>query len=175
MLHIQRAAKDASARPGFVDGLTLLVSCGYGRSLRVPVAKDFPENWRLETVAAHDLVTLCWLQDFDDMSFWRIFDAQKAIAGLGTELFNVNGLLNLIAWAFENKGHLVPHGEIPDDFVAEGQQGLIQVNQNALRNLRHQVVTEWDPRRVLGANGRGFPSRSSSGPSSRRTTARLFM
>ncbi len=154
MLHIHRAAEDARAHPGFVDGLTLLVGCGYGRGLRVPLEEDLPANWRLESVAAHDLVTLAWLQDFDGLSLWRILDARTAVSTRGVELLNMNGLLNLVAWAFENKGHLVPHGELPDDFVTGGRQGLIQVNQNSLRDLRHQVVVQWDPRRVSDTSGR---------------------
>ena len=107
-------------KAGFVDGLTLLVSCGYGRGLRIALEDDLPKDWRLESIAAHDFVTLSWLHDFDSLSLWRVLDAQTAILKQGTELFNINGLLNLVAWAMENNGHLVPHAQLPDDFVGDG-------------------------------------------------------
>jgi hypothetical protein len=100
--------------------------------LRIALEDDLPENWRMESMAAHDLVTLSWSADFDCVSFWRILDAQRAIATLGIELLNLNGLLNLVAWAFENKGHLVPHGQLPDDFLVNEGPGLVQINQNSL-------------------------------------------
>jgi hypothetical protein len=97
---------------------------------------------------------LSWLSDFDCLSLWRILDAKAALAESGTDLFNVNGLLNLVAWAFENDGHLVPHGQVPDDFVQKDGHRLITINQNSLRNLRHSVVTQWDSRRILDTTGR---------------------
>lgn len=147
--HIHRAAEEARTNTGFLDGMTLFVGCGYGRSLALALDADLPANWRLEFVSAYDLLTLSWLSDFDRLSFWRILGARDALAQSGTDLFNVNGLLNLVAWAFENDGHLVPHGQLPDDFVQEDGHQLITINQNSLRNLRHQVVTQWDSRRIL--------------------------
>ena len=152
-LHLRGIAEEARQKVDFIDGLTFLVVCGYGRRFAVPLPRDLPENWRLESIAAHDLATLGWLSDFDSLSLWRILDALEAIARHGTELLNVNGFLNLVAWALENKGHLVPHGELPDDFVSEGGHRLIAINQNSLRNLRHTVATQWDSRRILDAYG----------------------
>lgn len=153
-VELQMAAEKAKTNAGFIDGLTIFVGCGYGRGLSVALNCDLPLNWRLECIAAHDLMTLSWLPNFNFLSLWQILDAQKAIEQQGTELFNINGLLNLVAWAFENKGHLVPHGQVPDDFVLEGGHRLITINQNSLRKLRHEVITEWDPRRIPDTRGR---------------------
>ena len=66
----------------------------------------------------------------------------------------MSGLLNLVAWAKENEGHLVPHGHLPDGFSKPGDHSTIMVVQNALRNLRHRVIVTWNPRRVLDPLGR---------------------
>jgi hypothetical protein len=152
-LHIRQAAEKAQVESNFTFGLTILVGCGYGRGLAMDLDSDMPDNWRFEYISAYDLATLSWLSDFDCLSLWRIFDARDALAQSGTEIFNVNGLLNLVAWALENEGHLVPHGQLPDDFVQPEGHRLITINQNSLRNLRHRVITEWDSRRILDGVG----------------------
>jgi hypothetical protein len=150
---IRGAGSAARGNATFVDGLTLLVGCGYGRGLVLGLADELPAGWRLESISAHDLATLSWLFDFKLLSLWRIFEAKKSIEASGVEFLNLNGLLNLVAWALENGGHLVPHGRIPDDFV-DGKHGLVVVDQNALLKLRHSVLVDWDARRVLDLDGR---------------------
>jgi hypothetical protein len=40
---------------------------------------------------------------------------QDRLAQFGVHLMNVNGLLNLYAWFESLEGHLIPHGQFPDD------------------------------------------------------------
>src|SRR5262249_30597623 len=68
-------------------------------------------------------------------------------------LMNINGLLNLAAWAKLLKGHLVPHAQLPDTAGGDTRI-LIMVQQNALRALRHEVAQAWSPRRVRDVEGR---------------------
>src|ERR1700733_14369697 len=137
--------------PGFQNGVSLVVSCGFGRGFMCGLTEPLPANWNIEGISAHDLITLSWISDFNRLSLWRLLDARNALQLQGTELFNVNGLLNLVAWSRELKGHLVPHGQLPDNF--REQYSTIQVRQNSLRNLRHIVLKEWNPRRVLDSAG----------------------
>ena len=120
----------------------------------VELKDDLPKNWRLESIAAHDLVTLTWLSDFDALSLWRLLDSGDAIQAEGPKFLNVNGLLNLVAWSRKLGGHLVPHGELPDGFADSHAKNLIVVPQNSIRDLRHNVATEWAPMRVLDTIGR---------------------
>ncbi len=152
--HLKHASVHANEQPGFRDGISLVVACGFGRALYFALKGDLPCHWRVESIAAHDLVTLSWLSEFDRLSLWRLLDSQQAIERQGTALFNVNGLLNLVAWSRQLGGHLVPHGQLPDGFAAPGTESSIMVNQNAVRDLRHSVMMEWDPRRVLDSDGR---------------------
>jgi hypothetical protein len=152
-LHLSRASAEARKHVGFHDALTLFVGCGFGRGLRLELKGGLPEHWRLEIIGAHDLVTLNWLSGFDALSLWRLLNSRETIERQGTLLFNVNGLINLVAWSRELGGHLVPHGQLPDDFVKSGYKNIVVVRQNALRDLRHSVMTEWNPRRVLDPEG----------------------
>ena len=66
-----------------MEGISIVVGCGYGRGLRLRSEHKVPENWRFQSLSAHDLITLSWLQDFDALSVWRILDAVDAIHAEG--------------------------------------------------------------------------------------------
>jgi hypothetical protein len=152
--HLKRGSARAKERTGFRDGISLLVGCGFGRGLNLVRERSLPDHWRLETISAYDLVTLSWVSGFDRLSLWRLLDSRQAIEREGPSLLNINGLLNLVASSRQLDGHLVPHGKLPDGFVEPGTQALIVIPQNAIRELRHAVMTEWNPRRVLDSDGR---------------------
>jgi hypothetical protein len=147
--HLSLAAARASQQPGFRDGISLLVTGGFGRAIACALKNDLPEHWRLESIGAHDLVTLSWLTGFKALSLWRLLDARAAIEQQGTALMNINGLLNLVAWSRHLVGHLVP-----DDFGGPTHQSLLVVPQNLLRDLRYEVASGWNPRRVRDSGGR---------------------
>jgi hypothetical protein len=152
--HLKHASDEATSQSTFRDGISLVVACGYGRALYLAVEDTLPEHWRLESIAAHDFTTLSWLSGFEPLSLWRLLDARDAIKTERVELLNVNGLLNLIAWSRQLKGHLVPHGQLQDGFVDRDGIGIVVVDQNALRDLRYKVARERNPRRVLDSEGR---------------------
>ena len=151
--HIELASKAAIEQPGFRDGITLVVSCGFGRGAYFGIDGGRPQHWRLESIPAHDLITLGWVPDFRPVNLWSLLDARQATDRQGIRLFNINGLLNLAAWARELDGHLVPQGQLPDDVVGRhGDNLLVVVRQNAVRDLRYGVLVRCDPRRILDAD-----------------------
>ncbi|HUY85962.1 MAG TPA: hypothetical protein VMU77_02515, partial [Acidimicrobiales bacterium] len=152
--HLRQASVEAEKQVNFLDGVCLLVGCGLGRNIIYAMPDDLPDLWRLEVISAYDLGTLSWLPGFDMLSIWRLLDSVAAIEREGATLLNVNGLLNLIACCKQLDGHLVPHGNLPDGFISPGKEAVIQVPQNALRDLRHEILAEWNPRRILDPDGR---------------------
>ncbi len=152
---IDHAYDEARATKDFRDGLTVLVGCGIGRAaVNYLNNKDRP-NWRIQFVSAADLYTLSWVPQFKPISLWRILDALDKLKSLGVELRNFNGLLNMVAWVRSLEGHLVPHGELPDDFITtEHPHALIAINQNSLRDLRHEVADTYDPHVERDIHGR---------------------
>jgi hypothetical protein len=157
--HIKHAASEAKTRDGFRDGISILVACGFGRAIGIEDLPPLPEAWRFEGISAYDLATLNWVDEFEALSLWRLLDARESVEKLGVILFNVNGLLNLVAWCRQLGGHLVPHGELPEGFVAPDSENLLLVRQNAIRDLRHKVQAEWNPRRVPDMDGRWVKAR----------------
>jgi hypothetical protein len=96
---------------------------------------------------------LSWFSGFGALSLWRLREAQLALLRQGVRLLNPSGLLNLVAWAKEMNGHLVSHRELPESFGADGAPGILWIPTNANRSIRHSVLEEWNPRRVLDTSG----------------------
>lgn len=132
------AAKEISKDPDFIEGLTLVVGCGVGRGVMQGI--PYPPkgiNWKIEALPIHDLETAYWHPDHSDRMFWQAIQNSDAVAEFGVELFNVNGLLNLIAWQNNLDGHMVPHADIPADFVpSKDARLLLPIPTNELLDLR---------------------------------------
>lgn len=148
--HLESYAMQSSE---FLDGVCLIVMCGFGRAMYCPITQPIPDRWRLEAISAGDLITLSWVSGFERLSLWRLLDAEASIKREGVDLLNINGLLNLVAWSKELNGHLVPHEQMEDGFTASSGMHIVVVRQNALRNLRFKVASDWRPRRVLDSDG----------------------
>ena len=127
----------------FKSGITLLVGCGIGRAFLFPDIPQIGDDWDIMVVDAYDFYTLSWLENFEPISLWRLNEAQEKLASSNVDLMNINGLLNLIAWKDSLDGHLVPHGQIPDDYTGE-HNFEIQITQNGIRDLREKVFKQHD-------------------------------
>ena len=154
-LHIAQAHQEVSKRPDFVDGVSLIISCGIGRGSAIMFGGGELPRWRVEHASAYDVDTLSWLQDFKPLSLWRLLDAEKKVETLGTTLHNFNGLINLVGWIRSLGGHLVPHADLPADFAG----GFLAIDQTSQRLLRHQVMITFDPRVIQDVHGRWVPAR----------------
>lgn len=141
--HIKLAKAKAEESDDFKSGISLVVGCGVGRGIMHDVSVLELEGWEVDFLSVHDFEALSNKNSFAPISLWRLKDAERQVSEAGIELVNINGLLNLIAWQEQLGGHLVPHNQVPDAF-GDGGAGLIMVDQNALRTLRHQSQQEAD-------------------------------
>lgn len=96
------------------EGLTLIVNCGVGRGTIYVSNLDF-NDWHVLHVTAPDISTLGLLGDVTPLTLIRLVDAEERLENLGSGIFNINGLLNLIAWMRSLSGHLVPHRQLAND------------------------------------------------------------
>lgn len=141
---VERLEAEFAARPDFREGLLLIVRCGIGRGTVTEFHRRPDAPWLHEMVSASDLVTLSEAPQFEPLELWRILATQRQLDTLGVELFNINGLLNLVAWVRSLHGHLVPHGALPDEFGTDDAANLLMIDQNALLSLRHEVAVRMD-------------------------------
>lgn len=160
---VEQARAGASRRPGFRAGMSLVVGCGWGRGLQIAVPRP-AEGWRVEVVHAHDLETLSNLPGFNPATLWRTLDMAEELERLGLHLQNVNGLLNLVAWARGLEEHLVPHAQLPEDFLAPDRASIMVIDQNALRAARREAALAVDGHRLPDTEGRWVPVRRLGDP-----------
>ena len=161
-LRIGRARRSVADDDQFRGGLTVVVGCGIGRGAAVAFGQEDLPDWRVVSCPAYDLITLSWTPDFTPENLWRMLDARDLIAALGARLHNVNGLINLVAWARGLDGHLVPHGSLPDAFAEPGRSAMLTIDQNRHRELRHESAVAFDPRAERFVDGGWIPVRKDS-------------
>lgn len=149
---VAEAAAHCSSMDHYKEGLTLLVGCGVGRALILPFVEADPPNWRTEFAPAHDLIALEGIRDFTPLNLWRMLDARDRVEALGAHLMNANGLINLVGWARSLDGHVVPHGQLPDDFLGPNLQATLLMSTNSQLALRHEsaLATDYRVERFVG-------------------------
>lgn len=140
-----------SSKPGFIEGLSLIVVCGWGRSLALKLP-DNETKWRAEVMPAHDFVTLSRHTECKLLDLFRILDARDATEEMGIKVINANGFLNLYSWINSKDGHIVPHEQLEPNFVGEHGAFLI-IPQNNLLKVRHDVANAVDIHTVARPDG----------------------
>lgn len=141
---IQSMQDDCERRDEFKEGMVLVVGCGIGRGVVLEGFHHSKTRWAWEFVSAPDLLALAHLNEIKILDLLRVQRMESTLRDRGVMLHNMNGLLNLFAWAHSLDGHLVPHAEIPREFrVGEGEL-LMPITQNGLGDLRHQLALQDD-------------------------------
>lgn len=138
---------------GFRGGLTLIVTCGIGRGVAVPIP-NLGTEWTVQVITAPDLVTLGWTRGFSLLKLWRTLEAFECLDRFGLKIMNINGLLNLIGWMKSNDWQVLPHAQVPKD-MRHG--GVVQLPTESLCELRAEVTTSTDRIGIWHPN-KGFVS-----------------
>lgn len=141
---IQSIQEDCERRDGFKEGMTLIVGCGIGRGVVLEGFSQPKARWAWEFISAPDLLALAHLDEIKILDLLRVLRMESSLRESGVMLQNMNGLLNLFAWAHSLDGHLVPHAEIPREFRVGEAQLLMPITQNGLGDLRHQLALQDD-------------------------------
>lgn len=140
-----RFAKNAAEkRPGFKEGLTILLLCGWGqgRSLEFEVPDDL-RGWQIEYITACDAALFPGLDDTKLSDLWRIWRLSRVVHGMGFELQNYSGFLNLFQWWRESDHAFVPEQQL--DMVPPCN---INFGTDRLRTTREEAAHAID-RRVM--------------------------
>jgi hypothetical protein len=141
----------ATLQPHFHGGLTVIIGCGLGRAAYHRLNVNHNDDWRTVYLSAPDVATLTDLRHGDTKTIWRILDAKDLLAAHGVEFINVNGLLNLIAWARSLDGHLVDHGQIPHEWTSG--RGRILIDPGMVYDVRREAAARLDRHAVPSADG----------------------
>ena len=154
---IEAAIRHATAHPNFREGITLLVHCGIGRGVALPLAEWNCENWNVDFLSAADVSTLSRMSRFSVLKLLRVYEGTKRLSELGVEIGNPNALLNLIGWIESNEGHLVNHSQMPREFRGSG--GRLFLAPDFVQEIRQKVAQGNDPIGVRTVDGELFQVR----------------
>ena len=145
---IQRSVDAVHSRladgSGFRRGLAVIVGCGWGKGYASRMPRLDDDRWRLQDMSVADLVLLSHMDGMNPRYLWRITKGFDVITRAGVHLQNINGILNMIAWVRSNRGHFVPHEQLPDVPISSEEPLLLQPPLNLLRKLRAEVVQGYD-------------------------------
>lgn len=134
--HVQSHLK---SKLGFKHGLTLLVVCGFGRTiiLRTPSGA---RDWYIETISAPDLAMVGWVPDASPLSLWKLLEYVRFLGNNGITFLNSNGLLNL--YGLWSGTHFTM---LPRDVIFDGEQKLvIPIRTDCLKEIRKTVRSGWN-------------------------------
>jgi hypothetical protein len=142
---IETTINHASKEKGFIEGMTLVVGCGWGRAVMQPMTSNSSANWSVEFISASDFQTLSFVPKMNPLTFWRLVNARNRLKAAGITIQNLNGLLNLYGWAESNKFHIVPHEQIPKDLnPLDLSSFFLMIEQNSLLDVRSKVLNGLD-------------------------------
>ncbi len=141
---LDRAVAHCSARPGFKEGMTVLVGCGWGRGLVFPALESGTDDWRIEAMSIEQLVTLSWSRGFRPLHLFRLLDHLRELENRNVQLVNVNGPLNLYGYSVDQGFHMAPHSAIGPDMVQGAGPLMLMIPTNALLDVRRQVAQRHD-------------------------------
>lgn len=176
---IDEVIKHLENQDNFKKGLVVLVGCGWGKGYVTEVAELDRPHWHFESMSAADLVRLSWLADMTPGYFWRIQDGLEAVEKAGVQIFNPNGILNLIGWVRSNKGHFVPHAQLPEGEISLEHPLVLNLPINLLREVRADSDHGLDRHRSVDNTGvwhdvqHALPSPFFSSDSARRVYASM--
>ena len=134
---IERAVESELSRGStFRRGLILIILAGLGRRVEFALEHTpLPIEWSIEFISAADFITLGHVRDVGWIELLTILDSKRRLEQHNIDLFNISGLLNLVAWADQSSGHLAP----PDCVPISDRPALAWVPQNALRRARQNA------------------------------------
>lgn len=150
---IKFVRKEFETQPEFKQGLTLLVSCGWGRPVVVAYDSPCDGRWSVELITGEDLQTLSWDPNSSPTLLWNCLDIRERLRVNGVELLNASGLLNLLVWCERWCDEFIARPDIPTRGSAEGHL-KVQIPQNGLLWIRKRALEAWDQHYACAWDGR---------------------
>lgn len=100
-------------QPGFSEGITVVLPCGFGRGFFIPQeAEEERENWSSLFISAPDALTIGLVDHGEFNDVWRLVKLADLTEAMGFEAYSANGWLNMFQWWKDNKFKLVPENQV---------------------------------------------------------------
>lgn len=140
-------------------GVTLIVTCGIGRTLSLPTLRRPGNNWYIETVDVDDLVHLSRTEEIDAFYLLKVLRARSKAETLGISFNRDIDFVNFIAFVRHHDGNVIPHSNMPED--SRHASFNIQIASDFIADLRSFSHQRTDMRIATRANGSAMRVRRS--------------
>jgi hypothetical protein len=130
---IEKAKETISTNGEIRDGMSLIISCGYGRAYFGMISEKV-HDWDVEFISIHDLETSGFIPNADDLFIWHLTKQVKKLAQLGIQFVNASGPLNLYGWLEQNDYVIVP-----DEVEIGTKPCLINIPTDCLAKIRQKT------------------------------------
>jgi hypothetical protein len=128
-------------------GCTILVPCGYGKGFAMGLDFKFDNQWMLASINSHDLETISKDSDCTPHRVWRIIESLEQIHSMGARIVNLNGFLNLYAYAKKHDYCLIPHESFQDSELNPSNVS-ITIGSNYQVELRQKVLKDLEKLKI---------------------------
>lgn len=152
---VEKAKLDILNKDSNNKGCSLIIPCGMGRGFALLSKFITNDSWLYESISDHDLITLSNDVDCSPYLIWRIIEAQYKFKKSGTNLFNLNGLLNLYGYIKDNDYSIF----INEDFNEEVNVqpfSMITIGNNYNAYVREKVALDTDYKEVENIKGKNI-------------------
>lgn len=135
-------------------GISIVVLCGIGRSVTIPIPHTGDEKWEVDYCSLEDLLHINRIYDMDFTEVTSILYGQRKAAEFGCEIDNSFGLANLLGWVRSNRGHVVPHNSVPNDY--RRREFNLFLDPGHVKSLRAESLKTVHTRSSLHPDGKVF-------------------
>ena len=139
---IEKAKKLCIEQNEYAKGCSIVVPCGYGRGLAIGIDYKSDDAWGIESINIDDLATISNDQKCTPHLIWRMFESISKLNGMGTELINPNGFLNLYSYIKNNGYSLLFEQDVESSHLIN----VMLIPTNSHLGLREEILQSIDKR-----------------------------
>lgn len=150
---IDKSVSSFISRGGTKGGLVILVGCGWGPGVATESITFQEDGWHFVHIPASDLIRLSGLPEISLRYLYQLLSSENAMMDAGVNLWNVNGIVNLIGWVRSNNGHLVPHASLDGDRISPQRPLQLMPPLNLLRDVRAEGDKLYDEHIAIDVKG----------------------
>ncbi|WP_170565953.1 hypothetical protein [Ruegeria atlantica] len=150
---IDNSVNSFRSKDGAKGGLVILVGCGWGPGVATESITFQEEGWHFAHFPASDLIRLSGLPEISLRYLYQLLSAESTLMDEGVNLWNVNGIANLIGWVRSNNGHLVPHASLDGDRISPQRPLQLMPPMNLLREVRAEGDKLYDEHVAIDVKG----------------------
>lgn len=136
---INKTKESAIKNKNTKKGCSIIVLCGYGRPMMYSSEIKNEDSWMIESTNSHDLDTLSKYSACSPHKVWRVIESVEKLEKIGFKIFNLNGFLNLFAYAKNNNYCIISYKNFQGS-SNRSSNVVVHLPSNCQAKLREEVL-----------------------------------